>query len=114
MTDDNLGLRVTDVRIYPTDDLKNTIGFAHVVISDALIIRDLRLVRGKKGLFVSMPAFHRRDGKFRDIVSPLSQKMRDLLTSAVVDAYRREHPQTVAREDIYHPLQHSSDSVGTI
>jgi DNA-binding cell septation regulator SpoVG len=53
-----------DVKVFPLQNPKGkTKAFAHLVVDGVMELRDLSVVDGSKGLFVSMP---RRPGKDRD------------------------------------------------
>ncbi|MCB1194673.1 SpoVG family protein [bacterium] len=51
-------MEITEIRIYPKesgrdDKLK---AFATITIDNAFVIRDLKIIAGKKGLFIAMPS----------------------------------------------------------
>ena len=47
---------ITNVSIYTLNDSNSkTVALATVTISDCLVLTGLRIVKGKKGMFVSMP-----------------------------------------------------------
>ncbi|MBD5384269.1 MAG: SpoVG family protein, partial [Ruminococcaceae bacterium] len=60
---------------------------ASVNLDDAIAIRNIRVMEGKKGLFASMPSYQGSDKKYYDIVFPLNAKLREELNNAIVDAY---------------------------
>ena len=62
--------------------------FCDVVISDAILIKGIRVVEGKKGLFVSMPREEGKDGQWYDNVIPLSKEVRQHLSEVVLAAYQ--------------------------
>ncbi|MFH1245905.1 MAG: SpoVG family protein [Candidatus Omnitrophota bacterium] len=63
--------------------------FADVAILDLLLIKGVRIVEGKHGLFVSMPREQGKDGQWYPIVFPLSGSLKHLLDEAVLRAYSR-------------------------
>ena len=81
-------LRITDVRVRPyvkaDDKLK---AFATITIADCFVVTDLKVIQGKKGLFVAMPSRKRKDGAFKDVAHPLNQQARNLIESLVLSAY---------------------------
>ena len=47
---------ITNVSVYTLNDSNSkTVALATVTISDCLVLTGLRIVKGKKGMFVSMP-----------------------------------------------------------
>lgn len=58
-------MKVTDVRVRPVSNPKyNTLGYADVTFDEIFVVKNFRIVRGKKGLFVGMPSKKGQDGQF--------------------------------------------------
>jgi stage V sporulation protein G len=51
-------------------------------------VRDLKIIEGDNGLFVSMPSRRRKDG-FRDIVHPLNSETRKLVEDSIVEEFKK-------------------------
>ena len=60
---------------------------ASIVIDDSLVIHDLRVVNGDKGLFVAMPSRKLPNGDFRDICHPINTEARNSIQQAVLDQF---------------------------
>jgi len=54
---------------------------------DAFIVKNLRVINGERGLFVAMPGFKGRDGKYIDNCFPLNPQTQDKIQRLVLDAY---------------------------
>lgn len=78
------------VKMYRLQDAGNLKAFADVSINDAVIIRGVRLVDGKKGLFVSMPKEQGKDNKWYDQVEITNTETYDKFNSVVIGFYN-EH-----------------------
>lgn len=62
--------------------------FADVVLDGVILIKGLRVVEGKQGLFVSMPQQqNKKDQKWYAIVSILDEGLFTEVRNAVMDAY---------------------------
>jgi len=61
--------------------------FADVGFAGAFIVKGLRVVEGKSGLFVGMPREQGKDGKWYDRAHPLTKEFRDVLNELVLEAY---------------------------
>lgn len=61
--------------------------FCDVAIGNFLI-KGIRVVDGKNGLFVSMPREQGKNGQWYDMVMPLSKDVRAQLSEAVMEAYQ--------------------------
>lgn len=74
------------VRKYESGSLK---GFATVTLDDELVLTGLKIVNGKKGLFVAMPSEAGADDKYYDIYYPVNQDLRNKIEDAVLDEYEK-------------------------
>ncbi|MCA9769741.1 septation regulator SpoVG [Candidatus Dependentiae bacterium] len=82
-------MKITEVKVYPAKDSGRLKAYATVVFDSSFIVRDLKVIEGNKGYFVSMPSRRRKDGTFRDIVHPLNSEMRKTIERVIVDEYKR-------------------------
>jgi len=82
-------MKITEVKIYPVEDGGRLKAYATMVFDDRFIIRDLKVIEGDKGFFISMPSRKRKDGSFRDIVHPLNSETRSEIEKTIVDEYKK-------------------------
>ena len=80
-------LNVSIARIYVFDSDRPVKAFADVIVNDALLIKGVKVLEGKNGLFVSMPQEQAKDKKWYDSVRCLTQEARDQITEVVLSAY---------------------------
>lgn len=76
------------VRLYRLDGESKIKAFADVSIGD-FIIKGLKVLDGKNGLFLSMPREKAKDGKWYDTVFPVTKEARKSLNDLVLEAYQR-------------------------
>lgn len=81
-------MKITEVKVYPVQESGRLKAYATMVFDDCFIVRDLKIIEGDNGLFVSMPSRRRKDG-FRDIVHPLNSETRKLVEDSIVDEYKK-------------------------
>jgi len=81
-------MEITEVKIYPAKDNGRLKAYATVVFDNCFIVRDLKIIEGDKGFFVSMPSRRRKDGTFRDIVHPLNSDTRKMIENRIVEEYK--------------------------
>jgi stage V sporulation protein G len=82
------GLQVTEVRVRPfSKEDEKLKAFATITLNDCFIVSDLKVIKGKKGLFVAMPSRKMKDGTFRDIAHPLNNDTRSMIEREVLAAY---------------------------
>lgn len=77
-------------RMYRFETDRPLKAFVDIVVNDSLLIKGVRVMDGKKGLFVSMPREQAKDKKWYDTIRCLTQEIRDQITEVVLSAYRDE------------------------
>ncbi len=82
-------MNITEVRISLRDDQKLK-AFASITLEDCFVIRGLKIIEGKQGLFVAMPSRKRKDGEYQDIAHPINNDARAAMEMIVLKAYREE------------------------
>ncbi len=80
-------MEITEVKVYPVKESGRLKAYATVVFDNCFIIRDLKVIEGDKGFFVSMPSRRRKDGSFRDIVHPLDSDTRKMIEDRIIVEY---------------------------
>lgn len=73
--------------------------FCDVAIGEAFLVKGIKVVEGKKGLFVSMPREQGKDGNWYDTVVPLTKEARQRVSEIVLGAYLSEEEAPPAAED---------------
>lgn len=76
----------TQIRVTPfeKDSLR---ALASCKVADAFWITGLRVIEGKRGLFISMPSRKNKAGEYEDVCFPASKAMRDELQTAILAEY---------------------------
>lgn len=92
---------ITKTQVYARSDGKNTIGYAHITLGDSFVVKNIRVVRGKKGIFVGMPSNKTRRGDFVDVFFPISQEARAYLTRTIMEAFKENFPELMNEEKVY-------------
>ena len=82
-------MEITEVKVFPAKEGGRLKAYATVVFDNSFIIRDLKVIEGNKGLFVSMPSRKRKDGTFRDIVHPLNSETRGTIEEKIIEEYNK-------------------------
>jgi stage V sporulation protein G len=82
-------MNITKVTLRPVS-MNKVCAIASIVIDDAFVIHDLRVVNGDKGLFVAMPSRKLPNGEFRDICHPINAESRERLQEAVLEQFEAD------------------------
>jgi len=77
-------------RLHKLDGNGKLKAFADVAVADIFLIKGLRIVDGKKGLFVGMPREQGKDGQWYQTVLPLSEEIKNQLDGIVLGAYQED------------------------
>lgn len=82
-------LEVTKVNIYKTENLGQVKAIASIVINNAIAINNIKIIEGKKGLFIGMPSRKNEFGAFKDIVCPINNETREIIQNAILKEYMK-------------------------
>lgn len=80
-------MEVTEVKVFPVEEDKLK-AYVTITLDDCFVVRDIKVIRGTSGLFVSMPSKKRRDGTYKDVAHPLNSETRRMLEERIIAAYR--------------------------
>ena len=78
---------ITDIRVRKINLDGRMKAIVSVTFDDALVIHDVKVVEGDKGLFVAMPSKKMPDGEYKDIAHPISSQAREVIQTAVLAVY---------------------------
>ncbi len=81
-------MNITDVRVRKINQDGKMKAIVSVTIDDAFVIHDVKVVEGQNGLFVAMPSRKTPEGEFRDIAHPITSSAREIIQTAVLEAYQ--------------------------
>lgn len=90
-------MEISDVQIYLMNEEKLK-AYATVIIDNAFLIRDLKVIQGNTGLFVAMPAKKMKDGSYRDVAHPLNQETRQYFEKKILEAYEKANSEGASSE----------------
>lgn len=87
MEEKHLSIEVS--RLSKFDGEGTTKAFVDIAVNQTLMIKGLRIVLGKNGLFVSYPGEQGKDGKWYRTVFPLSKEAKVALSEKILAAYEQ-------------------------
>ncbi|MGD9124796.1 MAG: septation regulator SpoVG [Desulfarculaceae bacterium] len=79
-------MEVTEVRVFPVEEDRLK-AYATITFDGCFLVRDLKVIKGNKGLFVAMPSKKRKDGTYQDLAHPLNSETRKMIESRILDQY---------------------------
>ncbi len=96
-------MKITEVKVFPVSEEKLK-AFVSVVFDGCFMVNDIKVIRGKDGLFISMPSRKKKNGEFKDVAHPLNNETRLMIEERVLDEYelvlreRGEEPEAARRQ----------------
>ena len=85
---ENISIHVQ--RIHKLTNGKSLKAFADINVNDALLVKGVRVMDGKKGIFVTMPREQStKDKKWYDTVRCLTKEVKDEISEKVLQAYQQ-------------------------
>ena len=80
-------MEVKVIKIHRLTQESRIKAFVDLSVNDALLIKGIRIVQGKKGLYVSMPIEQGKNERWYERVRCLNEGTKSLIAQKVLDAY---------------------------
>ena len=62
-------------------------GLATITLDDEIVIHNIRIIEGEKGLFIAMPSRKVEENKYADIVHPIKKEIRNIIEEKILEKY---------------------------
>ena len=79
-------MEITEVRISISNDRVKA--YASITFDNLLVVHGIKILDGKKGVFVAMPS-KRSGDKFKDLVHPLNTEFRKHIQETILNEYQK-------------------------
>ena len=79
-------MQVTEIKVFPVEEEKLK-AFVSIVIDSCFMVNDIKVIKGREGLFISMPSRRKKNGKFKDVAHPLNNETRQMLERLILADY---------------------------
>ena len=83
-------MQITDIRIRKTERDGKLKAVASITIDEELVVHDIKIIDGDKGMFIAMPSRKTTDGEYKDIAHPIKSSTREEMQRLILDKYRSE------------------------
>lgn len=81
-------MEITEIKLYPASEGRLR-AYVSLVFDNCFMVREIKLVEGDTGYFVSMPSRRKKDGTFKDIAHPLNAELRKTIEDKVIEEYKK-------------------------
>ncbi|OQX71441.1 MAG: hypothetical protein B6D62_01930 [Candidatus Cloacimonas sp. 4484_275] len=101
-------MKITDVKVFlrESNQLK---AFVNIVIDDAFIIRNIKVIEGENGLFIAMPSRRLSSGEYRDIAHPINTETRNYIEQTIIEKYKEVLKEALDAAESSEEAKHSYD-----
>ena len=108
-------MQVTDVRIRRIQTDGKLRAYVSITFDDSFVVHDLRIIDGRKGMFVAMPSKLLPNGNHKDIAHPINTEVREMIQSAVLKEYETTEQETQSGDESRseQETQESSEEIST-
>ena len=87
-------MKITSVTVKKIDKENSRMkGIASVLLDDAFVVYDIRIIEGDNGLFIAMPSRQTSTGGYKDIAHPINTETRQMFEKAILEAYEKAEYQ---------------------
>lgn len=80
-------MNITDIKIRKLFSEGKVRAIVSMILDGEFAVHDLKIIEGTERLFVAMPNRRSEDGRFQDIVHPISSEAREQIESAILARY---------------------------
>ena len=92
-------MNITDIKIRKIFTEGKVRAVVSIILDGDFAVHDLKVIEGVERLFVAMPNRRSEDGRFQDIVHPISTEARTQLESVVLQKYKEAVEATEERPE---------------
>lgn len=87
-------MNITDIKIRKLFSEGKVRAIVSIILDGEFAVHDLKVIEGVERLFVAMPNRRSEDGRFQDIVHPISMEARAQIEGAILEKYEEAISQT--------------------
>ena len=67
---------------------------ASITIDNCFVIKGIKIIEGKNGLFMGMPTYKTAKGDYKDICFTITKEAREKITEAIMKEYNGDKEET--------------------
>jgi stage V sporulation protein G len=83
-----MNMKITEIAIRPNNE-SLVKAYVDIVFDNCLMVRDIKVILGPTGLFVSMPGKKQTDGTYRELAYPANAENRHMIAQAILAEYEK-------------------------
>lgn len=96
-------MNITDIKIRKLFSEGKVRAIVSIILDGEFAVHDLKVIEGTERLFVAMPNRRSEDGRFQDIVHPISTDARAQIETAILGKYEEAVAEAAAEKGAQGP-----------
>lgn len=92
-------MNITDIKIRKIFSEGKIRAIVSIIVDGDFAVHDLKIIEGVERLFIAMPNRRSDDGRFQDIVHPITSEAREQIEKAILDKYTQVITPTEAQDE---------------
>ena len=83
-------MEITDIKFRHIGHDSRLRALVSITLDGVLALHDIKIIEGQDRYFLAMPAKKMPNGKFRDIVHPVGNELREKIEASVLSLFEKE------------------------
>lgn len=88
-----------EAKVWKVNDSKWLKATASITINKSFVVKDIKIIESKNGLFVSMPNRKSSNGEYKDIFFPITAEARQQINDAILKEFNGETQEETYQSD---------------
>jgi stage V sporulation protein G len=92
-------MNITDIKIRKIFSEGKIRAIVSIIVDGDFAVHDLKIIEGVERLFIAMPNRRSDDGRFQDIVHPITSEAREQIETVILEKYSQVIAPTPPQEE---------------
>ena len=80
-------MELTDIRIRKVTDNDKLKAYASITFDDCFAVHNIKVIKGRDGLFIAMPSRKTVAGEYKDVAHPITPECRVEIQEKILEEY---------------------------
>lgn len=82
-------INITNVKVTPVESNNRVVALATIEIDNCFVVKNIKVLEGKDGIFVGMPSIKNKDGSYFDVAHPINKETREYIQNVISNEYQK-------------------------
>jgi stage V sporulation protein G len=93
-------MQITEIKVFPVQEEKLK-AYVTMTLDRCFVVRDMKIIQGTSGYFVSMPSKKKKDGTYKDVAHPIDKETRTMIEGMVLEEYQKSSVRSRHQIDLF-------------